>query len=760
MFKIGHRTLRDALQRVYVGLGICCCLLTLFYFQPEILRQADRNIYDVFLRHNGGGVPSPTPALIDIDEQSLVDLGQWPWPRHLVGKLVSVLTENGAAAIALDMLLVEPDNASVINLQKSFQKHFNITLPIDSIPQSLLDNDKILAEILAQTPTVLGAYVQFSGEKRPLPRDMHLQEGVVEITPPKSIPPRTFLLTGQGATLPLPILRTVAPVGTINVDADPDGIVRSAQLLIQVDGRILPSLALRALMRALNQNTFYLNSNEYGLASITIGKYTLPVAPDGSFNLVYRGGRNYYPSFSASDIIANKIPHEEIQGRIFIVGSSASGLKDIRATPFDSYYSGAETHAVILDNILSSRFIEITPINLGTQVETVLFFTCIGIVFFTLAPAITYLPLLALFICAILGRSWYHFQNEVYTSPLYSILTLVTLAIGLLAVRFWQENSQKRTLHNAFKRYIAPDMVTQIVNKGEAVLMGEEREVSLLFTDIRGFTSLSEKLQPYEVVHMLNRYFTPMTSIIRSSHGTVDKFIGDAVMAFWNAPLDIARHPLRAINSALLMQEALAELNKGLKEDYNITLRIGAGVHTGKVYVGNMGSAELLDYTCIGDTVNLTSRLEGLCAMYGMPIITSDYTVHQCKSYGLPVKQQETATHAYTQKDIAMDGLPIENLPYFMSLDSIRVKGKAEPIEIFAVLNHTEKERLQEEIDMFYQARTQYMQGDFTKAYQAFSTLTKEMSFTILYELFTKRCQNLIQTPPTQWDGVWTFNRK
>ncbi len=765
MIKIGRRARQECLLRFYVGLAICAVLLLVFSLQPEILRQTDRNVYDVFLRQAQGGSPSPTPAFIDIDEKSLAQLGQWPWPRNVLAKLVKELTENGAAAIGLDIVLSEPDKTSIVNIQKSFQQSFGIDIPIDSISEELRDNDAWLAHILAQTPTVLGTYVRFNGEKISLPADVFPQEGIVEIAPPQSLGPRTFMHTGQSATLPLPELRAVAPLGTINVDPDPDGIVRSIPLLTQVDGRIMISLGLRALMRALGKNTLILRSNQDGLESVTLDKYTFPITPDGRFTLAFRGPRGQYPTFSAVDILQNKISQEEIQGRVFIVGTSAAGLFDIRATPFDSNYPGAEIHAVVVDTILSKRAMEISPLSLGVQVETILLFGLTGTVIFALIPAVTYLPLLALFILAILARSWHHFQNEVYTSPLYSILTLASLGIALLAVRLWQEGRQKRTLRNAFSRYIAPDMVTHIVDKGEAVLMGEEREVSLLFADIRGFTNLSEQLDPDQVVHILNRYFTPMTAIIRNNQGTIDKFIGDAVMAFWNAPLDVARHPLRAIHSALCMQEALEELNKDLHKEYQITLRIGIGVHTGKVYVGNMGSAELLDYTCIGDTVNLTSRIESLCVAYGIPLLTTGDTVRHCQSYNKTPQQAAKLTAQQKIREVKKIGKTkeakeLEALPFFWPLDSIRVKGKTKAIEIFTVLSLEAYTQRQEEIQAFLDAKEHYMQGNFAKAQQDFASLAKLYTPNTLYQFYATRCQKLLDEPPTQWDGVWTFLRK
>ncbi len=743
MIKKISREMRERLIRFCIGMGICATMLVLYIWQPNILQQADRNVYDVLLRANGGGTPSPTPALIDLDDASLAEFGQWPWPRHLVAKLVANLTEYGAAAIGLDILLAEPDNASVLSLQKSFKQHFNIDIPLDSIPEALHDNDRILATILAQSPSVLGVYARFTGDNTPLPEDMPPPEGIIELTGPGGLAPRTYIMTGKGATLPLPELRAVTPMGALNVAQDADGIIRSVPLISQVDGRIMVSLSLRSLMRGLGTNTISLIGGPDGLQALRVGKYNVPVTPDGRFMVAFRGPRNYYPTFAAADILNKKIPPEEIQGRVLIVGTSAAGLLDIRATPFDSMYPGAEVHTTVIDAILSQRFIESPSWIPGAQVSSILFIGGLAALIFAMVPALAYLPLLAGLTLGTGWGSWTIFKEGIYLSPLYTLITLVSLAVALLAVRFWQEARQKRTLRNAFSRYIAPDMVARIVDVGEAVLVGEERVVTLLFTDIRGFTTLSESLTPDQVVSALNRYFTPMTSIIRGSQGTVDKFIGDAVMAFWNAPLNVPRHPLLAVKSAMQMHVALAELNVSFQEEIGIQLRMGAGVHTGKVYVGNMGSAELLDYTCIGDTVNLASRLEGMCAVYGVGVVTSAETAEQCMSYG-----------------VGEDALPAEEIPFFIPLDSIRVKGKTLPVEICTPIYLDEKAQREEEIATFMQARSEYVQGDFAKALANFHELCTAFPNSLLYALYAERCQTLLDSPPENWEGVWTFTKK
>ena len=328
-----------------------------------------------------------------------------------------------------------------------------------------------------------------------------------------------------------------------------------------------------------------------------------------------------------------------------------------------------------------------------------------------------------------------------FLSPLCALVTVVALMVSLLGVRFWQESQQKRQLRKAFSRYVSPEMVNRIVDKGEAVLAGEEREVTLIFTDIRGFTTLSEKLRPAQMVAVLNRYFTPMTGLIYGTNGTVDKFIGDAIMAFWNAPLDVPQHELKGVQTALNMHLALDKLNVELQAEYGISLTIGAGVHTGNVYVGNMGSEELLDYTCIGDTVNLSSRLEGLCPQYGVNVVVSTITADRCTEFAKTLENTD-------------------DVPFFLPLDSIRVKGKTKPVGICTPIRAYEALQRKEELATFTSAREIYIKGDFIKASELFSILVSQFPDIPLYQIYAERSENLTKAPPENWDGVWNFTKK
>jgi adenylate cyclase len=325
----------------------------------------------------------------------------------------------------------------------------------------------------------------------------------------------------------------------------------------------------------------------------------------------------------------------------------------------------------------------------------------------------------------------YFFARGYFVSPMYAVMTVAASGASMLVLRFWQESRQRKLLRRTFSRYVSPKIVNRVMKEKGDMLAGEERTLSIMFTDIRGFTSISERLTPRQTVDLLNRYFTPMTALIQASDGTLDKFIGDALMAFWNAPLDTPGHARIAIDAALSMGERLQTLNAELEADFGVTLRIGAGVHTGAAYVGNMGSRDLVNYTLIGDSVNLASRLEGLCPKYGVPVVTSGDTMSE-----------------------AGDGFA------YQYLDTIRVKGKSVPVKIYAPMRLEECRSREEELKKWSEAAEIYLAGDFARACVVFRELAESCPGVKLYAMFGERARTLAETPPETWDGAWTMETK
>lgn len=711
-------------------IGLCggVAMLALYVVQPVALQRLDSRIYDALLPLRRQHEPSPVPLIIDIDEESLARYGQWPWPRYLVADLVDRLAHNGAASIGLDIMFAEPDRTSPTRMREGLYQHRGVTLDILGLPSSLADFDALFAASVRSAPVVLGAFARYSGERSDSPKP---QAPAMIARGGKNAPAcDAYLPTAPGAVLPLPQLFAEAPVGFVNVSPDADGLVRQIPLLIKFEESVYPSLALASLMRALGADSLRLYSGPDGLFSVAVGDFTIPVSREGHMLVPFQGGRHTYRYVSAAKVLDGTATRADIEGCIVFVGTSAPGLADIRATPFDRVMPGVEVHAAAIDAMISGNFVQTPSWGPGAQALIIAFATCAATLAFGFARPQVYVPSSLALMGATVAASRQLFVGGLFLSPLYGLLTTLLCGGLLLSVRFWHEEKQKIVLRRAFSRYVSPEVVRRISKRQGDMLAGENRNLSILFTDIRGFTSLSEALSPQDVVHLLNCYFTPMTAIVRSRQGTLDKFIGDALMAFWNAPLDVPGHPALAVDAALSMQEQLATLNSEVEARFGIRLHMGAGVHTGQAYVGNMGSDDLINYTLIGDNVNLASRLEGLCNRYGVPVVVSEDTRKNCGD-------------AFA----------------FVHLDVLRVKGKTRPVSIYWPMRPA-GHVFQAAMPQWSAARSLYEQGAFAEAAAGFTALAGEYPDVRLFALYCERALTLAEKPPAVWDGIWTMDGK
>ena len=727
---VAARHVLDKLPLALGGIAVIVAMLFVYIAQPSIVRQVDAKVYDTLLPMATRGYVSPVPVVVDIDEASLAEFGQWPWSRHLLAKLLVAIHEAGAASIALDILLSEEDRSSPARLIRDIRRDAGMEVSFQGLPEELADYDQLFSEVLKALPVVLGAYARFddSGETPaflppPVTYMLHEQPGAIDFT--------THVLSATNATLPLSIFAANAPIGLINMSPDADGIVRSLPLVILLNGKLYPSLSLRSLMVALGRKSVILGTGQDGLHSLRIGSYTVPLSPEGNALVPFQGPRKTYPYISAKDVLQGQIPPGILEGRIIFLGTSASGLLDIRSTPFDRVYPGVEVHATFLDAVLSGKYIQTPPWTPGLQLLGIILAGVAAALVFGLARPRVYVPLGILMLGTTLYASRYFFEQGIFISPLYIALTITAQGSLLLFLRFWQEERQKLLLRNTFSRYVSPEVVKRITRMHGGTFAGEERELSIMFTDIRRFTSISENLNPQQIVLLLNRYFTPMTGLVRANSGTLDKFIGDALMAFWNAPTDVPDHPLKAVETGLAMREKLVLLNNELVREFAINLEMGVGVHTGKAYVGNMGSEDMLNYTLIGDAVNLTSRLEGLCPLFGVGIVVSGETRTACG-----------------------------DVFAFQHLDTLKVKGKRLPVDVFAVMRHEIWETRKEEMRRWHEARHLYQEGAFSRAGECIAALCQDFPESVLYDLYAKRCEQLVAFPPETWDGVWVLREK
>ncbi len=719
------------------GLAILAGLVLLYVFQPSLFVYLDHKIYDQLLRGRSPAAPAGVVQIVDIDEQSLAAYGQWPWPRYRLAMLLARIQQAGAASIGLDILLAEPDRTSPELLVDDLKRDLGLDVHLQGLPPDLDNNDEVLGNVLASGPCVLGYYFDFReapGEGgSPPPKGLTPLNTSYSRAKNAAPPPYPFL-EPAGVVPPLDVLSKRSRSGFYNTITDEDGIIRRVPLLVSWRGNIYPSLSLATLMQALGTENALVKVSASGPEELRLaGKLLIPINRQGLFLINYRGGARTFPYVSASDVLAGTVPPETFQGRIVLVGTSAAGLFDLKATPFGPNTPGVEAHATVIDNIMQQDFIIRPDWAPGLEITVMLLAGAATVLLITWTRAIyLILPMAALFYGLWWGAEHAMRTQRLFVSPLYPYLGVGLIFMVLTFLKFLSEERQRRYIHNAFSHYVAPSVVTQIMRTSKGLtLSGEEKDVTILFSDIRSFTSLSETLTPNQVTEFLHAYLTPMTRIVTRHKGTVDKFIGDAVMAFWNAPLDLADHPCLALQAGLDMVAELDRLNQDFQERFGFTIRIGIGIHTGLVRVGNMGSEDLFDYTLIGDNVNLASRLEGLTKYYVQQLVVSEDVQRACRD-------------RFT----------------FLELDRVRVKGRKQPITIYT-LREMDDRADAELLALHARAMECYRQGDFAQAALLFQELQQASPEQYCYRLFQERCRTLIQTPPEgEWDGVFKHTEK
>ncbi|XXJ19773.1 CHASE2 domain-containing protein [Desulfovibrio caledoniensis] len=724
---------KDQLILLGAGLSVTVIMVALYINQPKFLHLLNLKIYDNYLRQYHQPAATRVPVIIDLDEKSLSELGQWPWPRYRVALLLKYLTSYGAVAVASDIIFSEPDRTSPAIMKQDVKRELNIDMDFKGLPKDLMDYDRLLAYNLKGGPYILG----FDFSRTPVPdHECRVRPAKVAVlSPPDAPPPDNFLPQAKGMICPIPVLAEAAPEsGFITITPDLDSVYRRVPLLYSFDGQYYPSLALATLMQATERKNIVLKMSPVGIESIRFNNMVIPTDGQGQMLINYRGGMRSFEYISASDVLNRKLPPGYLRGRIAFIGTSASGLKDIRATPLDPGFPGVEAHATVVDNILSDQLLSVPDWAPGLEFLGMLAGGLATTLLLMWARASwIILPVLCMGGTMWYGSVFFYQEQKFFISPMYSYLTLGLTFITLTLIKFWREEIAKRYIHGAFAHYLAPSVISQIMENPEALsLEGQEKEITIQFSDVRNFTSLSEKLSPTQVTNLLHDYLTPMTRIITEHEGTLDKFIGDAVMAFWNAPLDIENHQEKSLQAALAQQRRLEELNQVFLEEFGFTIAVGIGIHSGPVRVGNMGSEDLFDYTLIGDNVNLASRLEGLTKYYGQKLVVSQAI-----------------------KDACGDGY------YFRILDNVRVKGKKEPVTIYTVYSNEEAQARKAELELYAQAHQAYVNRDFASAERLFRELRDTGAEPVLYDLYIERCEHLKDDPPDcHWDCVFTHKTK
>ena len=625
-------------------------------------------------------------------------------------------------------------------MKNALQEDFQLDIAFSGVPKALLDHDWLLAEELRKGRYVLGFSGTFETENQTQGPVMLHELDALEITTPGSGRADRHIPAFRNLIPPLPILLQAAEgSGFMNILTDGDGVLRRIPLILARQEKIYPQLALATLLKTLDPQAPnpVIKVSKQGIESLIINDIAIPLETNGAMLINYRGPRYTFPYLSAGDILNHKVDPDKLKGKIIFLGTSASGLRDIRVSPLDQVFPGVEVHATIVDNILGNDFIHRPDWVPGLELLLILLWGLITTILIGRANAVLTIPVTI----SLAGSAWYggvlslNYLN-IWISPLFPLIVLALNFSALNMQKFWLAEQKKKFFKSAFSKYVSKSVVNQLVeNPGKLSLEGEEKEISVLFSDIRNFTRISEQLPPSQITLLLNDYFTCITKIIINNSGTHDKFIGDAIMSFWNAPVDVNHHEKHAVKAALEMMDALADLNKGFEKKFNIRITAGIGLHSGRCRVGNMGSDDIFDYTIIGDNVNLASRLESLTKFYGVPIIIS-HRMLAGLSPGILVRE----------------------------LDRVRVKGKEKPVRIYTIypnLDPAARARHEKEIEQYREGLSLYRNKKFKAGEARFKTLAMTYPGQKLYGIYRERCAALVNNPPgEEWDGVFTHTTK
>ena len=707
----------------------------------DFTARLENYAYDLRLNWTMPNTQDKRIVIVDIDEKSLKAQGHWPWSRDKLARMVDMLFDRyGIDALGFDVVFAEKDQSSGL---QSLEEIARTELGRDEGFRSALskirprlDYDGQFAESLKNRRVALGYYFRHdqsnTGNVGLLPLSL-FEKGSVNVD-------NLGVAGATGYTANLPELqKSTAWGGYFSVShLDDDGVFRRLPLIEVHDGAVYESLALAMARLVLNAPVQLGIVEDAGYAELEwlqLGNRHIPVDEHAAALIPYRGGEGSFPYVSASDVLQGRVPQEILKNTIVLVGTTAAGLKDLRVTPVQSVYPGVEVHANMIAGILDQDIKQHPAYTVGADFLFLLF---AGLLLALLLPALS--PLWATVVTVavtslMVAFNLYVWQELNLVLPIASLLLLVAvLFVFNMSYGFFIESRGKRQLAGLFGQYVPPELVDEMAKDPEAFsLEGESREMTVLFSDVRGFTNISEGLDPKQLTHLMNEYLTPMTHVIHRHRGTIDKYMGDAIMAFWGAPLHDEQHARHALQTALGMLESLSVLQEQFRAKGWPTINIGIGLNTGPMTVGNMGSEFRMAYTVMGDAVNLGSRLEGLTKEYGVKIIVSEFT--------------RTAVPDFVFRD----------------LDLVRVKGKDKPVGIYEPICPVgeDNEEIMEELALYGEALALYRAQQWSSAEEKFSILKQRYPERYLYDLYTKRIAYFREYPPgAGWDGAFTFKTK
>ncbi len=717
-------------------------------YKYPFLKQLENWTYDSRLRFTLPNTIDDRIVIVDIDENSLAQVGRWPWSRDKLATIVNNLFDYyDVSVVGFDIVFAEQDKSSNLEAfellaSNQLQDNQDYLDALQSIRPDLL-RDEIFAEALQDRNVVMGYYFK-----------SNLKEGENPVI--GTLPPALTRMDAQWSErLPinkakgyggnLEILQSSAQAGGYfdNPFVDVDGVFRRVPLVQSYEGYLFPSLALATMQGHIGNSDIELSvvsegskggKEYYALENIMMRDSLIPVDANGAVFVPYRGKQGSFPYVPIYQILDRSAPQGALKDKIILVGTSAPGLLDLRSTPVQNIFAGVEVHANIISGILDNRIKHKPAWTIGYEF-VVLIVIAVAMAF--LLPVLS--PLLAAsasvgFALVLLAGTFAAWNSNLIL-PLASPLSLVVMMFMLhMTYGFFIESRGKRQLAGLFGQYIPPELVDEMSHSPEEFsLDGESREMTVLFSDVRGFTTISEGMDPKQLTQLMNALLTPMTRVIHKNRGTIDKYMGDAIMAFWGAPLADSEHARHALYAAMDMMKELKVMQTDFEKRGWPPVNVGIGLNTGYMNVGNMGSEFRMAYTVLGDAVNLGSRLEGLTKNYGVNIIVSESTKDEIPEF------------------------------VFRELDLVRVKGKNEPVAIYEPVGHKNdiEKSVQTELKEYRLALKHFRARDWDKAEMDFFNLNRAYPDRELYQVYMDRITFYRKEPPPEnWDGVFTFTTK
>lgn len=721
-------------------------------FRTTLVEQMDRYFYGLRMLLEAPTL-DPRIVIIDIDEKSIAEVGRFPWSRNVMADLVKKLTVRyKVKAVGFDIMFPEADNSSGYKTLEALAG-----TEFKDIPEygkqlatlkNRLDYDGLFSQAMQGQPVVLGFFLSEAEKKGAIPKPAFTEEDLNG----RSL--NSIQTRGYQGNLPQ-LQKAASSGGFVNAEIDADGILRSSPLFAKVGDAYYESLSLATVATAMqatavkplfNKRVDSLSESErrhggieaLGLYSPT-EKIRIPVGENLTVAIQYRGrggpDGGAFRYISATDVLHERVPQKDLEGKILLVGTTAIGLNDLRATPVRSDYPGVEVHANLMRSMLDRSFKHRPDYAVGAELAIVLI---VGISLCLIFPALSPLPAVSVGIVSsgavVAGNFWVYEHYDALLNITNPLLVIFGLFVINVVWGYFFEVRNRQAIVQLFGEYVAPELVAEMADHPQHYNMeGESRELTVLFVDVRGFTTISEGLTPKALREYINLYLTAMSADIRGNRGTLDKYIGDAVMAFWGAPIALPDHASRAVGSALKMLETAEMLNKDFIARGWPSLKIGIGLNTGQMHVGDMGSNVRRAYTVMGDAVNLGSRLEGITKQYGVGLVVGEATKNAAPEF------------------------------FYRQLDVVRVKGKNEPIPIFEPISLVSKTEaiVRQRVERWHSAYSLVMMQRWDQAEDILNELLKHEPDNHLYKLYQKRLAYYRLHPPgANWDGVTTFETK